>query len=64
MYACPRDCGGSVVHYGGILQCVLCGRGEVAARPPTAKEAGDKRLEKPNLSDYFSGVYAIGYEAG
>ena len=61
MQACPRrDCGGAVgATWGG--QCTLCGRGEIAARPPTAREAGDKRLEKPNLTDYFSGIYAIGY---
>ena len=65
MYACPRDCGGSVVEdIEGNTTCTLCARGEVPARPPTAKEAGDKRLEKPNLTDYFIGVYAIGYEAG
>ena len=62
MYACPRDyCGGRRLLYGGLVQCVLCARGEVLARPPTAEEAGDKRLEKPNLTDYFSGVYAVDY---
>ena len=61
MYACRRrDCGGTVgITWGG--ECTLCARGEIIARPPTAKEAGDKRLEKPNVTDYFSGVYAIGY---
>ena len=62
MYACPRDyCGGSRLLYGGQVQCVLCARGEVLARPPTAKEAGDRRLEKSNVTNYFIGVYAIDY---
>ena len=62
MYACPRgDCGGSLMLYGGQVQCSLCARGLTLARPPTAKEAGDKRLEKPNVTDYYTGVYAIGY---
>ena len=65
MYACPRDCGGSVVaDREGITTCTLCARGEVLARPPTAQEAGDRRLEKPNVTNYFIGVYAIGYKAG
>ena len=41
--------------------CCLCGRGEIAARPPTAKEAGDKRLEKPNVTNYFIAPYNVGY---
>ena len=61
MYACPRsDCGGTV----GVTwyeTCSLCGRGEIAARPPTARERGDKRLEKPNVTNYSTGVYAIDY---
>ena len=62
MYACPRDCGGSVVEdIDGTTTCTLCARGEVLARPPTAKEAGDKRLEKSNVADYFAGIYAIDY---
>ena len=43
------------------LNCTLCGRGEIVARRPTAKEKGDRRLQKPNVTDYFSGVYAIDY---
>ena len=39
MYACPRGCGGSLLHLGGQLQCGLCARGEVPARPPTAEES-------------------------
>ena len=40
MTACPRAyCGGSVVHYGGQVQCILCGRGLALARPPTAEES-------------------------
>ena len=43
MYACPRAyCGGSLVHYGGELQCLLCGRGEIVARPPTAEESASE----------------------
>ena len=62
MYACPRaDCGGSLMHYDGQVQCVLCARGLIDPRPPTAKEAGDKRLEKPNVTNYVIGVYAVGY---
>ena len=61
MYACPRGCGGSLLHLGGQLQCGLCARGEVPARPPTAEEAGDRRLEKSNVADYFAGIYAIDY---
>ena len=49
------------MHYDGQVQCVLCARGLIDPRPPTAKEAGDKRLEKPNVTDYFIGVYAVGY---
>ena len=64
MYACPRVyCGGSMVVYDGQVECDLCARGEIEARPPTAKEAGDKRLEKPNVTDYFTGCYAIDYLA-
>ena len=39
MTACPRGCGGSLVTYGGQVQCLLCGRGETLARPPTAEES-------------------------
>ena len=63
---CPRvDCGGKVVaDIDGTATCTLCARGEIVARPPTKKEAGDKRQEKPNITDYYTGVYAIGYEPG
>ena len=60
MQACTRRfCGGALVtwHEG----CTLCGRTATGPRPPTAKEAGDKRLEKPNVTDYFTGVYHVDY---
>ena len=39
MTACPRrHCGGAIMVHGGISHCVLCGRGDDAARPPTAEE--------------------------
>ena len=42
MYACPRvDCGGRVVAgIDGTATCILCARGEIVARPPTAEELG------------------------
>ena len=42
------------------LNCTLCGRGEIVARRPTAKERGDRRKEKPNLSDYYAFPYNVG----
>ena len=55
MTPCPRHgCGGSVGVFAWHDTCSLCARGLTAARPPTAKEAGDKRLEKPNVTDYYS----------
>ena len=37
MTACPRGCGGSLsCTWSGA--CTLCGRGEIAARPPTLEE--------------------------
>ena len=50
-----------VTDWHGGMVCSLCARGPTAARPPTAEEAGDHRLLKPNLTDYFTGVYAVGY---
>ena len=45
---CPRvDCGGRVVaDIDGNATCTLCARGEIVARPPTKKEAGDKRHDR------------------
>ena len=58
MTACPRDyCGGSRLLYGGLVQCVLCARGEVLARPPTAEE----KAQQQNETNYFSGIYAVGF---
>ena len=37
--------------------CSLCARTVPPARPPTAKEAGDKRLSKGNQADYSLGIY-------
>ena len=58
---CPRAfCRGALgLTWSGA--CTLCARGQIAARPPTAREEGDKRLEKPNLTDYFAGIYRIDY---
>ena len=53
MQACPRRfCGGALVawHEG----CTLCGRTATGPRPPTAKEKGDRRLQKPNVTNYFN----------
>ena len=45
---CPRVyCGGTMMDHGGQVHCVLCARGEIAARPPTARQlANDKKAEK------------------
>ena len=52
--ACQRGaCGGSMVKDGYGTTCSLCARADTLPRPPTAKEAGDRRLEKPNVTDYF-----------
>ena len=43
MIACPRAyCGGSRLHYGGQVQCVLCGRGMIPARARTAEESAEE----------------------
>ena len=41
--------------------CSLCARTTTGTRPPTAKEAGDRRLEKSNVADYFAGIYHVDY---
>ena len=63
MTACLRSgCGGTVGVFGDFATCSLCARPLVGGpRPPTAEEAGDKRLIKPNVTDYFIGVYAVDY---
>ena len=59
--SCPRpDCGGTV----GITwynTCNLCGRGEIAARPPTASEKRSRGRGADRETDYTSGIYRIGY---
>ena len=63
MTACSRDeCRGALMRdaYGyDDLKCTLCGRGDVAARPPTAEElhALDRRLPT-NETDYLAGLYS------
>ena len=60
MQACPRRfCGGALVawHEG----CTLCGRTATGPRPPTAKEKGDRRLQKPNVTNYFIAPYNTNY---
>ena len=62
MYACPRDCGGSVVaDREGITTCTLCARGEVLARPPTAQEVHSRGKGMTTETNYLIGIYAIDY---
>ena len=61
MQTCPRRFCGGTVGVTWYSTCSLCGRGEIAARPPTARERGDKRKEKPNVTDYYSYPYNVGY---
>ena len=61
MYACPRaDCGGSVgvTWYGS---CTLCARTPTGARPPTAEEEHSRGSGVVTETNYFRGIYAIGY---
>ena len=61
MYACPRAyCGGSLIHFGGQVQCVLCARGLVLARPPNAEELRSRKPGVEQPTDYTVGIYAVG----
>ena len=60
MIACPRlHCNGTL----GIMgdTCCMCARTTTGPRAPTAREAGDRRLEKSNVADYFAGIYHVDY---
>ena len=41
--------------------CSLCARADTLPRPPTAEEEHSRGSGVVTETDYFSGIYAIGY---
>ena len=59
--ACPRACGGSMVKEGYGTTCSLCARADTLPRPPTAEEEHSRGSGVVTETNYFRGIYAVGY---
>ena len=62
MTGCPRrDCGGIVgATWSG--NCTLCARSLTGTRPPTAEELHSRTRGGDQETDYFRGIYQVGYK--
>ena len=61
MTHCPRAFCRGALGFTWSGGCTLCARGEIAARPPTAREEHSRGSGVVKETNYFAGIYRIDY---